>query len=485
MLDALCDHYGSNCVLTVILIVLTCSPLAGAQTSYQTLNYLYRIQGSQTVAGQHNREPNSNPSEWTAQVFNTTGVYPALWSGDFLYEATEIANRQTMINQAMTEWSHGTIPHLMWHSCSPALSEPCGWDSNGVLSHMSDSQWNDLITDGTAINTTWKQRMDEVAVYLQQLQDNGVEVLFRPIHEMNQGQFWWGGRPGPNGTARLFQITHDYFKYTKGLSNIIWEWDLQDFGTLSTDINSYNPGADYFEVFGLDIYSGNTQTKYNLALTAAAGKPITIGECAVLPTPSQLSAQPNWTYFMGWAELVFQDNTTSQIQAVYDDPQVVTLNRMPGWQANFFGSISTSKWYSLVNLHSGKCVDARASGTANGTVIQQYTCNNTRAQHYQLSPTSGGYYHVGNRNAPAQVIDVTGGPSATGNGVPLQLWSNNGQTNQQWLPVSEGNGYYHFVALNSGRCIDVPGASTADSVQLQQYDCNGTSAQSFRLVQQP
>jgi len=484
MRDGLSDCSGPIRLLTICLGVLILSPALNSQTSYQTLNFLYRIRGLQTVAGQHNREPNSLPSGRTTQVFNTVGLYPALWSGDFLFGAAEIANRQTMIDQAKTEWARGTIPHLMWHSCSPVFEEPCGWDSKGVLSHMTDAQWNDLITDGTAINTTWKRRMDEVAVFLLQLKNQGVEVLFRPIHEMNQERFWWGGRPGPKGTARLFQITHDYLKYTKGLSNIIWEWDLQDFDSLSGDIASYNPGSSYFEIFALDIYAGNTQAKYNLALTAANGKPVAIGECSVLPTPSQLSAQPTWAYFMAWAELIFQDNSTAQIQAVYDDPQVVPLNRMPGWQSGSFDLISPSKWYSLVNLRSGKCIDARGSGTANRKLIEQHACNGTHAQQYQLSPVSDSSYHIRSRDESSGGIDVAGGQTATGNGVPLEL-SSKDESNPRWLPVPEGNGVYHFVAWHSHRCMDVPAGSSADRIQLQQYDCNGTAAQSFRLVQQP
>jgi len=38
--------------------------------------------------------------------------------------------------------------------------------------------------------------MDDIAQYLQWLDLNGVEVLFRPLHEMNQNCFWWGGRGG-------------------------------------------------------------------------------------------------------------------------------------------------------------------------------------------------------------------------------------------------------------------------------------------------
>ncbi|WP_244298395.1 RICIN domain-containing protein [Micromonospora cremea] len=67
----------------------------------------------------------------------------------------------------------------------------------------------------------------------------------------------------------------------------------------------------------------------------------------------------------------------------------------------------------------------------------------------------------------------------------IQLWSYSGGNNQQWRAEPEGGGYYRLVNRNSGKCLDVPGASTADSVQLVQYTCNGTAAQSFRLVAQP
>jgi mannan endo-1,4-beta-mannosidase len=317
--------------IALVALTLALAVPATAQTPYRSLNYLYSIRGARTVAGQHNREPNSSPAQWTAQIHATTGRYPGLWSGDFLFQADNIANRGRMIDQAIQEWRNGAIVNIMWHACSPALAEPCGWDSGGVLSEMSNEQWSQLITNGTGLNTTWKRRMDAVAVHLQRLEDAGVEVLFRPLHEMNQGVFWWAGRPGPNGTARLFQITRDYLRNTKGLTNLIWVWDLQDFGSLSSDISAYHPGSSNFDVFALDVYEGLTQTKYNLSMQAAGGKPFAIGECATLPTLAQLDQQPQWAFFMGWAELVFSSNSTSTIQSVYGGSRVVTLDEMPGW----------------------------------------------------------------------------------------------------------------------------------------------------------
>jgi predicted alpha-1,6-mannanase (GH76 family) len=142
--------------------------------------------------------------------------------------------------------------------------------------------------------------------------------------------------------------------------------------------------------------------------------------------------------------------------------------------------ISTTAWYSLVNRSSAKCVDARGAATANGTAIQQYTCNNSNAQQFQLQVTDSGYYRASNRNNATQVWDVSAASAA--DGALVLLWSYNGGANQQWMPVAEGGGYYHFVARHDGKCLDIPSASTADSVQLQQWTCNGGGAQSYALL---
>ena len=303
-------------------------------TAFKTLNYLYSISGKKTVAGIHNREPNSTPAVWTDSIYKTTGKFPGFWSGDFLFEQDNIDNRQIMINEAITQWNNGALVHLMWHACNPARNEPCAYDTTGVLSAMTDAQWTDLTTDGTAINTQWKSMIDEVCVYLLQLKSQNIEVLWRPLHEMNQSSFWWGGRPGPNGTRKLYQMMHDYMVKTKGLTNLIWVWDLQDFSTLSDDVNAYNPGSDYYDIAALDVYdgSGYTIAKYNTMVTAAAGKPIAIGECETLPTATQLLAQPKWTFFMSWSELTYAGNTNAQLKALYNAPNVVTLDKMPGWK---------------------------------------------------------------------------------------------------------------------------------------------------------
>jgi mannan endo-1,4-beta-mannosidase len=301
-----------------------------SEHSFQSLDFIHSISGKRTVAGQHNKEPNSDPDKWTRFIQETTGKYPALWSGDFLFQQENIDARWNMIHEAKNQWDHGALINLMWHACPPDEGEPCGWDPGLLNAQLNDTQWGDLITNGTLLNVTWKKRMDEIAIYLQYLEDNGVEVLFRPFHEMNQGKFWWGGRPGPDGTARLFQLTHDYFTNTKGLTNLIWVWDMQD---MSRDFEAYNPGSEYWDLFGFDIYDGGYDASwYKYVLSIAGDKPIAIGECARLPSPEVLEDQDRWVFFMPWAELVQERNSTEQILNIYSDPIVITRDEMPGWK---------------------------------------------------------------------------------------------------------------------------------------------------------
>ena len=178
------------------------------------------------------------------------------------------------------------------------------------------------------MNKAWKKRLDTYAQYISYLKDNGVPVLFRPFHEMNQSMFWWAGRKGTNGTGALYRLTRDYLEKEKGLDNIIWVWDMQD---LSYDWSEYNPGNDYWDIFAVDIYNSDyfTEYKYNQALSVAENKLIAIGECDKLPTAQQLKEQPRWSFVMSWAELTFSHNTNSEIQNLYWAENTIVRNDLP------------------------------------------------------------------------------------------------------------------------------------------------------------
>lgn len=298
-----------------------------ANARKKVMEYLYSMQGQKTIVGIHNREPNSEPSKQTDQAYAVTGQYPALWSGDFLFSSSDVSNRWNMIYECKKQWENGSIVQLMLHVTPPTQAEAGNWDG-GVVSKLTDEQWSSLITNGGELNKAWKKRLDTYAQYISYLKDNGVPVLFRPFHEMNQSMFWWAGRKGTNGTGALYRLTRDYLEKEKGLDNIIWVWDMQD---LSYDWSEYNPGNDYWDIFAVDIYNSDyfTEYKYNQALSVAENKLIAIGECDKLPTAQQLKEQPRWSFVMSWAELTFSHNTNSEIQNLYWAENTIVRNDLP------------------------------------------------------------------------------------------------------------------------------------------------------------
>lgn len=303
--------------------------------------------------------------------------------------------------------------------------------------------------------------------YFQQLKDAGIPVLFRPLHEMNQGWAWWGGRPGPNGSARLYQITHDYLE-SKSLNNIIWVWSVKDVSGGSGSAASYYPGSSYVDVVSLDPWDNGFPTSdwYLAIVNIAAGKPVSLAEVGTVPTPSQLSSQPLWTWFMIWSDYITSANSPAGLQATFNSSRVLSQGQFTITSGSPGGGGSPT---GPITGPAGKCVDVRAANSANGTAVQLYTCNGTAAQTWTIQTD-------GTIRALGKCLDVTGGPSAIANGTLIQLWDCNGQSNQQW---SARNG--ELVSGSSGRCLDDTGGNTADGTQLQIWDCVGNANQTWHL----
>jgi hypothetical protein len=139
--------------------------------------------------------------------------------------------------------------------------------------------------------------------------------------------------------------------------------------------------------------------------------------------------------------------------------------------------IDPATWFRLVNRASEKCVDVRGGVAAEHTPVQQLTCGTATGQQFRLLPTGDGNLRIASRLDSFKSLDVT--DQAPNDGATIQLWPYNGR--QQWRPVPEGGGYFHFVSKFSDKCLDVPSAATGEQVQLDQFSCNGTPAQSFRL----
>ncbi|MET9180469.1 RICIN domain-containing protein [Kitasatospora aureofaciens] len=126
----------------------------------------------------------------------------------------------------------------------------------------------------------------------------------------------------------------------------------------------------------------------------------------------------------------------------------------------------------------GKCVDDPWNNPAPGTRVQSTQCNGTPAQVWTLNQ-NGTITHA------FQCLDIAGGDTAVADGTPVQLWTCTGGLNQQWVVRFDAGGRATLLNPNSGRCLDVPNASTTDGTGLQIWTCNDWIAQVWNTPRLP
>lgn len=135
--------------------------------------------------------------------------------------------------------------------------------------------------------------------------------------------------------------------------------------------------------------------------------------------------------------------------------------------------------YKLVSSNSGKCVDVTAASTADGANIQQYACNGTNAQAFNVTSTGGDVYKLINVNS-GKAVDVVG--SSAQDGANIQQWSDNGSEAQRFALKLVAGDEYTLVNRTSGKCMDVAGWGTTDGANILQWSCHGGANQRFHLV---
>jgi mannan endo-1,4-beta-mannosidase len=293
------------------------------------LKEIDQISGHYTLTGQHNF-PN-DLSRWSDRIYDLTGKFPAIFGQDFGFsggaDKDSVEGRSSMIDEAIRQYRNGAVIALTWHAVRPTDDEPVTF-RDSVQGHLTDFEWNELLTPGTDIYNRWAEQVDVIAGYLQQLQDAGVPVLFRPYHEMNGNWFWWGGRPGDHGSAALYRQLYDRFVNVHHLNNLVWVWNVNSPGGNAGAMEEYYPGARYADVVTMDIYGTFEQSYYDNMLKLAGDKPIALAEVGAMPSLDVLAKQPRWAYFMMWSGMEGV-NSPEELQAMFHAPNVLNRGDVP------------------------------------------------------------------------------------------------------------------------------------------------------------
>jgi hypothetical protein len=96
------------------------------------------------------------------------------------------------------------------------------------------------------------------------------------------------------------------------------------------------------------------------------------------------------------------------------------------------------------------------------------------------SNLAAGTYVLQTRTASGKCMDVAA--AGTADGTNIQQWACNGTPAQSFRVEDLGDGNVKLVNTHANKCVDVAGGSTARGANIQLWTCNGTAAQTFRLV---
>jgi len=143
---------------------------------------------------------------------------------------------QDWVTQLALQWHElGGIVTFCWHWRIPknpsSLAKPFEWmNHNDATFYTKDITGFDLravLADPECRYYQWlMQSIDRLAEQLLRLQEAGVPVLWRPLHEAAGGWFWWG--TDREGFIELYKLLYDRLVNEHGLHNLIWVWNGQN-----------------------------------------------------------------------------------------------------------------------------------------------------------------------------------------------------------------------------------------------------------------
>lgn len=307
------------------------------------LNLFYDISGNYMLTGQHNF-PNikDRNTQFAKDYFGKT---PIVFSTDWGFAEKDNTDsylaRPDIVKEAIRQHQMGSIVTICWHAVPPTANEPITFNQlpnaspdslASVQGRLIDKQFKELLTPGTKLYKHWCQQVDSVAIYLKELQDAHVPILWRPYHEMNGMWFWWGGRTGKYSTIALYKQLFDRLVNYHKLNNLVWVWSVDRIRNPEMQYSNFFPGTDFFDIAAVDVYDNDfNQAYYDSLQTLSHGKPMVLGEVGNPPAIEIIDKQPKWGYFVTWAGMV-RNTSKKQYEILLNDPRILTLEDSVYWK---------------------------------------------------------------------------------------------------------------------------------------------------------
>lgn len=314
----------------------------------EILNYFESIYGKRTLSAVWN-----NQQRLTDTVNSCSGKYPAIigedLSGWHEEKWSDLYNRniQKAIDRLKVYWNEkGGIAQVNFHWGNPLTAGGTFPDSQEEL---TATQWNNITRAGTTEYQTMLSDLNKHLDFLQQLTDADIPVLWRPLHEIDGGWFWWTNQNDPAKTVELWKIVYNQMVNVRKMHNFIWVWSSTEINPIvyGTDYRKkFYPGDQYVDIIGVDLYHwdfSNTGTRdywngnvsyqnfFDIIQAVAPTKMVALCEGEALPNAEKsLNGDSNfakWLYVLPWWA-----SDCSWVKSTYAHEFYLTVDEIPNFR---------------------------------------------------------------------------------------------------------------------------------------------------------
>ncbi|RMI38489.1 beta-mannanase [Streptomyces triticirhizae] len=299
------------------------SPEARSLLAYLTDHY-----GESILSGQQDMAS----LQWIEENLGTSPAIAGLDMMDYSPSRVERGTVGVDVDNALAWDERGGITTFVWHWNAPSglIDEPGREWYRGFYTDATTFDVEAALADPDSEDYRLLLRdIDAISAELQRLEDAGIPVLWRPLHEAEGGWFWWGAK-GPEPAKELWRLMYQRMTEVHGLDNLIWIWNSVE--------PEWYPGDDVVDIVSADSYPpagdyGPLSATYDkLVELGQDRKLVALTECGPIPDPDLLEAyQADWSWFVTWAGEFLTDgvwNSREHLEHVYSHPNVITLDEV-------------------------------------------------------------------------------------------------------------------------------------------------------------
>lgn len=310
-----------------------------SENARRLFSFLCDSYGKYMISGQY---CDTGMNGWeNLRISELTGKFPAILGLDMGYYSQTGVDHEVPIKtteQAITCWNKGGIVTMCWHWLAPEKYITGLWYSGFRTESVKMNLTAMMNGEDEAGLQLLKKDIGNIAQQLLILQDAGVPVLWRPLHEASGGWFWWGAE-GADTYVKLYRLLYHTLTEEYGLNNLIWLWNGQS--------SEWYPGDEYVDIIGTDIYAGEhvytsqMDTFMTTMQSTPAKKLVVLSENGTLIDP-ELAVRDHamWGFFCTWSgEFVIADGLRRKyseryteidmLKKVYASEYVLTRDELP------------------------------------------------------------------------------------------------------------------------------------------------------------